>query len=195
MSISFRRSIRNRFRATAQYTLARTISSTNHAEIGAGFPFTLPANNYDLGPELGRADFDRRHRFAMTGILDLPLEFRMGAIFAADSGAPYNIITGFDDNRDTVANDRPPGVTRNTGQGPGFAQLDLRLTKLFRVPRIMSRNPDRRPQSLEINMDVFNVFNRTNYGSYIGQLSSPFFGRATSAKQPRLIQFSAKYVF
>ena len=31
------------------------------------------------------------------------------------SGTPYNITTGRDDNGDTVSNDRPAGVTRNTG--------------------------------------------------------------------------------
>jgi hypothetical protein len=33
---------------------------------------------------------------------------RLGTIFMASSGLPYTMTTGFDDNGDTVSNDRPP---------------------------------------------------------------------------------------
>ena len=35
----------------------------------------------------------------------------------SNSGLPYNITTGFDDNDDTVSNDRPAGVGRDTRVG------------------------------------------------------------------------------
>jgi len=113
------------------------------------------------------------------------------------SGKPSDITTGLDNNRDTVANDRPPGVTRNTGQGPGLAQLDLRLTKLFSVPRPFNgfnRSKNDSP-NLEISIDVFNAFNHTNFGNFIGAQSSPFFGQANFALPARTIQFSTRYRF
>ncbi|HEY2385143.1 MAG TPA: hypothetical protein VGK48_28540 [Terriglobia bacterium] len=45
------------------------------------------------------------------------------------------------------------------------------------------------------SVDGFNVFNRVNYTSYVGNLSSPFFGRAVSAQPPRRLQFSARLAF
>jgi len=190
LSVTFRGSVGKRLKGMASYTLSRTTDDT-------GGPFALPANNYDLRPELGRADFDERHRFAFAGTLELPRNFRVGLMLMLMSGKPIDITTGLDNNRDTVANDRPPGVTRNTGQGPGLAQLDLRLTKLFSVPRPFKAFNQSKNDSpnLEINIDAFNSFNHTNFTNFIGAQSSPFFGRANSALPGRTIQISTRYRF
>jgi len=187
LSFTFRGRIGNLFKGMAQYTLSRTTDD-------AGGLFTLPANNYDLRPEWGRADFDRRHRFNLVGRLEFPRGFRLGAVLTLASGAPFDITTGFDDNNDTVANDRPPGVARNTGQGPGLAQLDLRFSKLLSLPSPFHRK-DRHSENFEFNIDLFNALNRANFVSFIGAQSSPFFGRANAALQARTIQLSLKYSF
>jgi len=69
------------------------------------------------------------------GTLNLPAGFRFGAVLAVSTAPPFNITTGADDNHDSVATDRPPGVGRNTGHGPNLLQLDLRFGKSFRFPR------------------------------------------------------------
>ena len=33
--------------------------------------------------------------------------FKLARMVNSSSGLPYNVTTGFDDNRDTVSNDRP----------------------------------------------------------------------------------------
>src|SRR5262249_663896 len=113
------------------------------------------------------------------------------------SGAPFDITTGFDDNLDTVANDRPPGVTRNTGQGPGLAVLDLRLTKRFRIPNPFQGGAHSSGDSgdLDLSIDGFNALNRTHFNRVIGAESSPFFGQANSALPARKVQLSLKYSF
>jgi hypothetical protein len=190
LSVTFRGSVGNRLKGMAKYTLSRTTDET-------GGPFALPANNYDLRPERGRADFDQRHRFAYAGTLELPRGLRVGLLLVLSSGRPFDISTGLDDNGDTIANDRPPGVTRNTGRGPGLAQFDLRLTKLFSVPRPFKGFNQSKHDSpnLEISIDMFNAFNHTNFGNFIGAQSSPFFGRANSALPARTIQLSTRYRF
>jgi hypothetical protein len=55
----------------------------------------------------------------------------------ATSGRPYSLTIGRDDNHDTIANDRPPGVRRNSLQGPGAATLDLRWSKEFYLAGFM----------------------------------------------------------
>jgi len=119
-------------------------------------------------------------------------------MLSSASGAPFDITTGFDDNHDTVANDRPPGVSRDTGRGPATVRLDVRLTKTFKVasPFLGDRLPVKREMhDLEFSVDAFNALNHTNFSHIVGARSSPFFGRANSALQARTLQFSVKYAF
>jgi hypothetical protein len=186
MTVTLRSTVKKRFSLMAQYTLSHTTDDTNGT-------FALPANNYDLRAERGRASYDRRHRFSLVGSAPLGRGFKLGAVLAATTGPPFDITTGYDEDNDGVANDRPPGVTRNTGRGPGTVQLDLRFGKSFRVPRPANR--DRTSRNLEFDVDTFNVLNRTNLNDFVGIETSPFFGRANSALPARIIQLSFRYHF
>jgi hypothetical protein len=44
-------------------------------------------------------------------------------------------------------------------------------------------------------LDAFNVLNRVNYRSFVGNLSSPSFGRAVAARPPRRLQLSFRVKF
>src|SRR2546428_6059072 len=93
----------------AQYTYSHTIDDTSFAIFSLPVGnlrglFALPADNYDLRGERGRADFDRRHRLNFMATYRMPLGFRFGTVVVLNSGKPFNITTGFDNNRDTVAN-------------------------------------------------------------------------------------------
>jgi hypothetical protein len=191
--VTFRKQAGN-FEGTAVYTYSRTFNDIPGATSGGDVSFALPANNYDWQPEWGRADYDVRHRLSLAGVLELPRTFQVGVVMRMNSGLPFDVTTGFDDNDDTEAGDRPPGFTRNTGRGPAFAQLDLRLTKLFQTARPLT-HPTADHGELQFNIDLINVLNRANYGDIVGILSSPFFGRPTSAKEPRSIQISITYQF
>ncbi|HZR31429.1 MAG TPA: TonB-dependent receptor [Terriglobales bacterium] len=186
LSVSFRGRVGRRAYLMAQYNLSHTTNDTSGI-------FSLPANNYDLRAERGRADFDRRHRFSLTGVVNLPGSTRVGTVLALSSGAPFDITTGFDTNGDTVANDRPWGITRNQGQGTGTVQLDLRFTKLFRVPRALSR--EGHADNCELNADFFNAINHANFSNFIGVQSSPFFGLPSTALPGRTVQLSVRYRF
>ena len=50
-------------------------------------------------------------------------------------------------------------------------------------------------RALAIGIDAFNVLNRVNYVSYVGNLSSPLSGRAISAQPPRRLQLSIRARF
>ena len=72
------------------------------------------------------------------------------------SGHPFNLLLGFDADGDTQANtDRPLLAGRNTGRGPGFQSLDLRVAKEFALAEAGAR--------LEGIIEVFNAFNRVNF--------------------------------
>ena len=81
-----------------------------------------------------RADFDQRRRFNLIGT---PLP---GTISSSAwrrrlySAAPYSITTGRHDNHDGAANDWPPGAPRNSMPGPGYAGLDVMVTRFLSGP-------------------------------------------------------------
>ena len=186
ISVGFKGKIGKWTYLIAQYDLSRTTDDT-------GGIFSLPADSYNLLAERGPAGFDRRHRFTLTGIANLPRSFRIGTLLTISTGAPYDITSGSDTNHDTLANDRPPGITRNMGRGTGFAQLDLRFSKLFRLPRLLSR--DSSANNAEVNLDVFNALNQANFRNFIGVVGSPLFGEPSAAYPGRTIQLSLRYRF
>ena len=167
---------------SSQYTLSRTTDDT-------GGLFSLPANNYDLRGERGLADFNRRHKFDFAGTYEFPREIKLSAVVNVWSGTPFNITNGSDDNHDTVANDRPAGIGRNTGRGPGYFNVDLSIKKKFVLGEDTSKT------KLDLGLEAFNVFNRVNFDNFIGTLSSPFFGRANSAHRAREVQVFLRFRF
>ena len=81
----------------------------------------------------------------------------------------------------------PGNVGRNSGRGPSFADVDLRVAKRF-----VLREKSKGGQSLELRLDAFNLLNHVNYFNYVGTLNSRYFGRANHAYVPREIQLSLR---
>jgi hypothetical protein len=64
----------------------------------------------DFRGERARSLLDRRQRFVLSGVLDLPpalLRLRLAPVLRLASGAPFNLSLGVDRNLDDVGNDRP----------------------------------------------------------------------------------------
>jgi hypothetical protein len=177
-----------RLQGSVQYTLA-----TAHNDTG-GINF-LPANNYDLAGEFGRADFDQRHRLEGLLVLKGGDWTNFGVSVSLGSGRPYTLRTGRDDYHTGQTNARPPGVARNTVQGPGFARLDLRWSHEFAIGSVKAGKRSEDGAAFSIGVDAFNVVNRVNYSGFVGTLTSPFFGRAIAAQPPRRVQLSAGFHF
>jgi len=184
LDISLRGNVTRFFSGLIQYTLARAYNNTSGIN-------SFPANNYDLSGEWGRADFDQRHRFNMLGTIKPGKLFNLGLGISLNTGRPYSLTTGRDDYRVGTATARPAGVGRNTLQGPGYAEYDLRWSREFRL----SPPKNEVPQTITFSFDAFNVLNHVNYTSYVGNLSSPLFGHAVAALPPRRLQLSTRFNF
>ncbi|MCA1621660.1 MAG: carboxypeptidase regulatory-like domain-containing protein [Acidobacteria bacterium] len=92
---------------TANYTIGKAQSDTDFG----GFPM----NQYDLSGEYSRTSFDTRHRFILFASLGIPkLKLSLNPMIIANTGRPFNIITGIDNNRDGIINDRPAFATAAT---------------------------------------------------------------------------------
>jgi outer membrane receptor protein involved in Fe transport len=172
------------FDGTIQYNLGRAYNN-------AGGINSLPADNYDLTGEWSRAEFDERHRFNILGAVEAGEWLNLGLMLSLTSGRPYSLTTGRDDNHDSVASDRPPGVRRNSLQGPGAVTLDVRWSKEFLLRKIKKEEGP----TLTIRIDAFNVLNRTNYTGFVGNLTSPFFGLPVASRPARRMQLSLGFEF
>ena len=219
----------------ANYTLGKADGDTD----GAG---SFPSNPYNLQQEFARSSLDVRHRFTFTGSFESKWGIGFFPLVIAQSGAPFNIITGLDNNNDSLFLDRPafatdltrpsvrrtpfgnfdllplPGaqiIPRNYGDGPAYFSVNFRIAKTFGFGSVAasparaqlaatpgkgsgaspsnsqatpapparaatSIRAEEKPYRLTISLFVANVFNHTNLGTPIGNLSSPLFGTSNS---------------
>jgi hypothetical protein len=185
LQVMLRGNVTRVFSGQMQYSLGRARNDTN----GVGW---FPANDYDLTGEWARADFDKHHGFEGLGTLKLGPAMRLGIALSLSTGKPYTILAGEDPYRNARGTARPSGVPRNSLDGPGYASLDLRWSR--DIP-LHARPKPHDPWSLTLAIDGFNVLNHTNDNAYVGTITSPLFGLATSAQPPRRLQLSLRTKF
>jgi hypothetical protein len=206
-----------KFFVAANYMLSKATNETDS-------PLSLPANNFDLRGERGPALIDARHRVFILSNFTLPKGLRLGTSFQANSATPYNITTGFDDNRDSIVNDRPAGVTRNSARGAGRVDLSTRLSWGFGFGKVRENNgggggpqvrilrgdsnasdmlgsmpapPGSAPKRFrtEFFIQASNLLNHANQVGFSGVQTSPFFSQATAALPGRRIESGMRFSF
>jgi hypothetical protein len=185
LEITLRGNLTRFFNGLAQYRLSSAHDNTS------GIAYS-PPNTYDLSGEWGRSDFDRRHRFEMIGTINPGKLFNLGVSVSLYSGQPYTLTTGLDQFHTGTANARPAGISRNSLQGPAFADLDLRWSRDFSLRQGKKKDDG---VKATVAVDAFNVLNEVNYSGFIGNLSSPFFGKAIAAQPSRRLQLSFRLKF
>jgi outer membrane receptor protein involved in Fe transport len=184
LEVTVRGALAPRVSGLAQYVFGKTLTDTG----GVNW---FPADSFHPQGEWGRADTDRRHQFNLLGAAALHPWLNLGVSVALQSGIPFNLTTGRDNNRDGLASDRPAGISRNTGYGPGYASVDLRWFRKFELqPDLKEKSP-----TLTVSVDAFNTFNRVNFQNYLGALSSPFFGRPVASQPARRMQLGLRFEF
>ena len=198
----------------------------------ADSPLSLPADSTDPDADWGPSAADIRHRVFF--MFNTPLKYGVRASLQGQysSAPPYTITTGVDDNGDSVFNDRPASVGRNSARGASQWNVNLRLNRAINLGGVlgidgpmMLGGPPPPPANLQqgpgggagsgaggpvqmVTMDgnasryrldlylqVFNVFNNTNYNAFIGNQLSPYFGQPTSAAPPRRVELGASLSF
>ncbi|MEW6734230.1 MAG: TonB-dependent receptor, partial [Acidobacteriota bacterium] len=162
VTVSLMRRLSNRFGFLVSYTFSKSIDDF----IDFRIEFQETVNPLRPRDERGFSLQDVRNRFVFSGVWDLsytrnPLlrDYQISSIVTLESGHPYNLLTGVDLN---MNGDFPPGdrpliggvpIARNAGLLPGFANVDLRLTRSVNIGEQV------RVQGF---VEVFNLFNRVN---------------------------------
>jgi hypothetical protein len=103
----------------ANYTYTRSKTNTSGA-------YSLPASGDSVSLEWGPVA--PRHRFGGQVSTQVIRDLGVSLSARVQSGSPYNITTGVDNNRDGVFNDRPAGVGRNTATAATQWDIGARLS-------------------------------------------------------------------
>jgi hypothetical protein len=110
-----------RYQFLASYALASFVGLNGSGLfLGSGV-----SNKENWRDAFGPQGSDRRHRFVLSGTVDLPLRFQVSAISEATSRGPANLSGGnYDYNGDGTRGDRLPGTTQNQ-MYRGISESDL----------------------------------------------------------------------
>jgi hypothetical protein len=193
MTLEVERRFDGRFGFHGSYTLSDVKTNVDSLANLADIPEGL-----DIDGERARSRQDVRHRFTLTGLTDVAGHVRVSGLLSLESGRPFNIFVGRDANGDGNPNsDRPSLIERNAYEGPGYVSLDLRVSR-----EVALRDGAR----LELLVDLFNVFNRTNVkdiNTVWGSLDYPGtpppaslgFGTPRDVFNPFQTQFAARLKF
>jgi len=187
--------------------------------------FSLPANSYDLAGEWAPAAGVPHHIFSGIANTALMKNIRLGVSATARTGSPYNITTGRDDNGDTVFNDRPAGVSRNSGMTGSMWDVAARVSYAFgfgerpaptagvggqtlviqriggpggagdMLGAIGGGGAENKRLRFEVFASAQNLFNHVNPIGYSGVMTSPFFGQPTAAMPGRKIDLGLRVGF
>ncbi len=201
LQTAFTKRFSARWQASATYTLSRKLSATAQPSAASSdgtrliltpLPFS-PAP--DFGGEYGLSVGDQRHRAVVNGIWDLPYAFQLSGLYFYGSGERY--ATTYSADLRVSGNDRdfrlrPNGtiVPRNDFVGRPLHRMDARLQRKFRVTTRVA---------VEGILEVFNLFNHQNYGSYVTVEGAQNYGAPSAvlntAYQPRQMQLGFRTTF
>lgn len=159
----------SRFEVNAHYTWAR--ATTWGATVGELFDYVngVSSVNNPFGPgDHGPSGEDVRHRFVLAGTVQLPWKFELNTLSQFESARPFTLTTGVDINGDGVKNDRAVINGQQTGldvfRGIPFAQVDLRISRTFKLNERVTLNPF---------AEFFNLLNRQNPGNnFVGDIGA-----------------------
>jgi len=223
LTLSLNRRLANRYQFLMSYTLSK--AEDNSTDFQSAF---IPQNNgrgrdpnnptglpigFDPQSEWGPATHDQRHRFVLSGMVQLPWNFNLSSIITAASGRPFTPLAGSDANGDgdggafpsdraqRIVGDLTSTVGRNSETMASQVVVDARLSRRFTFGA--------NGFAIEGILDVFNLLDRTNYteinsifgrGAYPGTPQTDAAGRVTyglyeQALPGRQFQLGAKIVF
>ncbi len=146
------------------YMYGRAYSNTD----GIG---TLPANPYSMAGEYGPSALDERNRVFVGGTINTWWGILAAPFFTANSGAPFNIITGTDlfgeDLNSTILPTRPgestspiPGLTKQYEYDGVYLDPSPYLSNGTLKPgeTILPRNFGRSPGNISLNFRLAKTF-------------------------------------
>ncbi len=135
-------------------------------ELGA----SVTPDPQDAGSNFGYGDSDRRWVANVVAYFPIIWGIEGSVRGLYQSGLPYSAYLFNDANGDGIINSFAPGHTRNDQRQPGYTQIDLRLSRNFKIYGKLD---------VEGIIDIYNLLNRAEYfvtsptGNYLNAAISP----------------------
>jgi len=144
------------------------------AVYNSGLPFTVTTSNFDP---------------AGTGVINANPAARPNVTCDPNANAPHTQFQYFNTGCfTTVTTSNFPGSAgRGIVHGPSTTRFDLTLSKNIRLSESVR---------LQFRAEAFNIFNHTNFRSIANlNTTSSLFGQIGAVRDPRTMQFGAKFSF
>ena len=212
-SINFAGGVRNA--NTAKWNPLRTVVRFNYR-------YRRAHNNSDgafgvsptgsLDDQWSYASSDTRHRMRASFSTQALRNLNAQLSWNANSGAPYTITTGTDDNGDSIFNDRPLLTPRNSVRLPWRSTFSANVSYTIpigaapieggggrggpqRAQNAQTGRRGGRQKGITLNVSVNNLTNRANYSGFSGVMTSQYFLQPTNVSNPRQVDVSLRLNF
>ncbi len=229
LQLTLSKRFQKNFSVLANYTWSKNTDNSG--------PYESNPIPYDSNAFRGIADTDLPQRLVVSGIVQHPKlekqnpvlraafgDWQSNIIFAIQSGAPFSVMSGQDNNLDGLDNDfaiyngqgwkgqsggstaqkvakyfNTDNFSAGTIGGPGYGDV---LRNRFRGPMhwnvdysIFKNIPITEAMKFQFRAEFFNFFNNVGLGQPVNYVTSPSFGQIIDAGAPRIIQFGGKFIF
>ena len=200
LEMAFTKRFDQGYQLSATYTVWES-TSCSPSPVDGAFPVARDLGDdcwfstiSDAGPS------HQRHRAVFNGIVDLAYDFQLSGLYFFGSGQrfdSYNVI----DLRDSGGFFWPwPSsaqrlmfdgsiIDHGAVQGEAIHRVDMRVMRRFNIGQV----------NIDGMLEVFNLFNRENYGAYQAVAILPSFGNPLPspdiAYQPRIVQLAFRVGF
>ena len=191
----FTKRMSHRWQGTLTYTVA-TLKDGDPRPLSGLTEVPFPVNAA-FGDDYGPGVTDQRHRAVFNGIWDIGYGFQASGIYFYGSGEHFAVTSGAGVSTTLMGaagSDRLRTngtiVPRNSFVGRPIKRLDVRVQRHFRAGPHLGADGV---------VEVFNAFNRANYGGYVTNESSLQFGQPSSSTNlsyaPRSLQLGFRLTF
>jgi hypothetical protein len=191
----FTKRLSHRWQGTLTYTWSKLGDSDPQPVSGlTEVPFAVTK---DFGNDYGPGVSDQRHRAVFNGIWNVGYGFQLSGIYFYGSGevrattcgcGVISTLTGASGSDRLRLNGTI--VPRDNFVGAPIHRVDMRLQRHFKITGRAGADGI---------VEMFNVFNRANYGSYVTNEASPQYGQpvanANISYAPRTLQLDFRVTF